>query len=696
VTIFWIAASELRRISAGTLPKLSILALAIIPTLYAGLYLFANENPYGALDQVPAALVVEDRGATSTDEATGKSADVHYGEQVAQRLLESGGFDWIETTDADAQAGVRTGRFDAALVIGPSFSADLVSTERYEPQQASLVLVTNDANNYLVSTIAEQVADQVRDTLSEQVGSQAAATFLTGLATIRTDLSRGVSGTEELVNGVDKLAAGTDKLVKGSARLSKGAKEAAKGSSELAAGARKLARGSERVSNGSATLSNGLDTLRNRTSDLPAQTRRLANGAREVAAGNAEVAAVGRDAAATARQVVGVVGSAHDRVEAALAALVAQGDLTRQEAAEITAVLRRAEGAVDTTADKVEGASSRLNRLSRGSSEVAAGAGTLAGASPELARGIARAASGGDRLTAGARELASGSGTLAKDTRKLASGSSEVADGAQRLATGTVTLRNGTQELQKGTEKLADALREGVKKIPDLNERTRKDMAQNIGDPVRVTDDQLARAGSYGAGLAPFFMSLATWIGAYVLFLLVRPLSARALASDAAGWRVALGGWVTPALIGVAQVAIMFTVVRFALDIRPADEVGTAVLLLLASAAFVMVIQALNAWLGTVGQFLGLVLMLTQLVTAGGTFPWQTIPEPLRSLHRILPMSYSVEGLRQTLYGGDALTVTRAISVLLLTLLAALVATTWAANRQRVWTPARLQPELVL
>ena len=42
--------------------------------------------------------------------------------------------------------------------------------------------------------------------------------------------------------------------------------------------------------------------------------------------------------------------------------------------------------------------------------------------------------------------------------------------------------------------------------------------------------------------------------------------------------------------------------------------------------AFIAIIQALNAWLGTVGQFLGLVLMVLQLVSAGGTFPWQTIP----------------------------------------------------------------------
>ncbi len=88
--------------------------------------------------------------------------------------------------------------------------------------------------------------------------------------------------------------------------------------------------------------------------------------------------------------------------------------------------------------------------------------------------------------------------------------------------------------------------------------------------------------------------------------------------------------------------------------------------------------------------------MLVQLVTAGGTFPWQTIPEPLRSMHRFLPMTYAVEGLRQLLYGGNMATVTRDVTVLVVVLVAALALTTIAARKQRVWTIKKLQPELVL
>ena len=52
---------ELRRITAGRLPKIAVIALSIIPLLYGGLYLYANHDPYGNLRRVPAALVVQDR-----------------------------------------------------------------------------------------------------------------------------------------------------------------------------------------------------------------------------------------------------------------------------------------------------------------------------------------------------------------------------------------------------------------------------------------------------------------------------------------------------------------------------------------------------------------------------------------------------------------------------------------------------------
>jgi putative membrane protein len=114
-----------------------------------------------------------------------------------------------------------------------------------------------------------------------------------------------------------------------------------------------------------------------------------------------------------------------------------------------------------------------------------------------------------------------------------------------------------------------------------------------------------------------------------------------------------VAGWLTPGLLGAVQMVGLFAIVAGALRFSVENPLGTYALMALASVTFAAIILALNVWLGSVGQFLGLVLMVLQLVTAGGTFPWQTLPGPLAALHHVLPMSYAVDGMRQLMYGGS-------------------------------------------
>ena len=142
--------------------------------------------------------------------------------------------------------------------------------------------------------------------------------------------------------------------------------------------------------------------------------------------------------------------------------------------------------------------------------------------------------------------------------------------------------------------------------------------------------------------------------------------------------------------------ALLGAVVFVAIEIVPEDIPLTAAFLLLTSLTFVAIIHSLNAWFGVAGQFLGLVLLVLQLVTAGGTFPWQTIPEPLQWLHHALPMSYAVDGLRQLMYGGDPELAAYDAAVLFALLVVAITLTAFAARRQRTWSVKRIKPELAL
>jgi putative membrane protein len=166
------------------------------------------------------------------------------------------------------------------------------------------------------------------------------------------------------------------------------------------------------------------------------------------------------------------------------------------------------------------------------------------------------------------------------------------------------------------------------------------------------------------------------------------------LASGQRAWRVALGGWLAPVLLGAAQAVVAYLVVVPGVGIGVSHPLRVVGFMVVVSATFMAIIHALMARFGTVGQFLALVLMVVQLVSAGGTFPWQTLPAPLHPLHHALPMSYAVDGLRRLMYCGATGRVGLDVAVLVAWGAGALVVGALAARRAGTWTALRIKPEV--
>jgi putative membrane protein len=162
VTALRLALTELRRIGASRVGRLALVAMVLVPSIYGGLYLYANDDPYGGLNRVPAALVVEDAGTTLS---TGERLEV--GDQVADKLVDAGTFDWARVDRATADAGLEEGDYDLVLVVPRDFSTDLASSATDDPRQATLEIRTNDANNYLARTIANTLVSQVTASVAE-------------------------------------------------------------------------------------------------------------------------------------------------------------------------------------------------------------------------------------------------------------------------------------------------------------------------------------------------------------------------------------------------------------------------------------------------------------------------------------------------------------------------------------------------
>lgn len=687
MTTVRLALTELRRLTSGRLPKLAMVAVTLVPLLYGAMYIYANWDPYHRLGSVPAAVVVDDQGAPRQD-----GTSLRAGQQVYEKLQDSGSFDWQRTSEQQARAGVADGRYTFALVVPPNFSKALLSAGNFDPQQARLQVITNDANNYLVGTIADKVASEVRSAIATSSGTEAANQLLLGLSTVHDKTDQAADGAGKLANGAGQLDQGIGQAQQGTAQLSSGAHQLVTGQRTLLNGANRLADGTSQLRAGADALNGGLGQLQQKTAPLPGQTEQLAEGAAKVADGNEQIA-----------EKFDVISGASQTLADSLAQNRARlADSLRQsgvDAATIDRILSGYDQANKPVLDansKVQQQTGQFRVLANGSRQVADGTRQLANGMPALTGAIGQLHDGSGELSTGAKQVDSGAGQLRDGQKTALGGSQQLAGGADQLDGGARQLRAGSGQLADGSHTLADQLGKGANNIPHPDPGTRDSTAKTIGDPVAVDTKAQVSAGTYGAGLAPFFMGLALWVGGFVLFLLMRPMSNRALAAGVAPWRIALGGWLPAAVVGTAQAVLLFLVVVFGVGVQPASPWLTLGFLILTSFSFTAVVHSLNAAFGPRGKFIALLVLILQLVTAGGTFPWQTIPSTLYPLHQVLPLTYVVTGLRHLLYGAELGTVGQSVGVLLCYLAAGLLLSTVAAWRQRVWTASRLKPELAL
>lgn len=854
MSVFRVALVELKRLTSGVLPVLVLLAMSCIPLLYGSLYLYGNWDAYGNVNGIVGALVVEDEGAK---DASGN--DLNTGADVKKSLLDAGTFDWksVETRDKAVQ-GVSDGTYDFALVIPKDFSARLVSTGSFKPdekgntgpinpQAAGLEIITNDANNYVLTNIVTKAGTAVRDSVASKVGDKTANTLLASFTTIHGKMNEAADGADKinantvklsdamtqladgtgtLNDGAIKLADGSGQLVDGSGRLIEGQNKLADGSSQLADGAGTLNQGAGKVNDGAVKLADGSSTLANGASDAHNGASQLADGSAALANGTGSLKKGANDLAQGAQQVADgthslknaldqdgvrqlpgtltamcqnlnsidtsapsgdfgtdlsntVVSKVAEDTRQKLVPLIESGSISQETADAIVANINseQTKSAVASANDQAlknhlaqhgqagsdvlaklqtlkndncvatgESAAAQklttlidgVDKLDSGATAVAQGAGTLrdgitkldsgaatlADGSAKLADGTGKVADGASTLNNGASQLADGTGELKNGTgnlhngaQQLADGEKEAVDGQNKLHEGATTLQDGSSQLADGTGKLnsstgqiadgtgqlkdgtgqlSTGLQNGTRQIPNLNEEQQKDVASVMSSPVDLEHSSLANGRNYGEGMGPFFMCLALWIGGLMLVQTLRPLNNRALASKAPTARIILGSWLPFGLIGIAQAVLMFAAVKFGLGFQMAHPWLAFLFLCFVATIFTLFIHGVVVFFGSPGKLIALIIMILQLITAGGTMPYETLPHAMRWMHDFFPMGYAVTGMRRLSYGINESSLMPIMMYLLLWGAAGLVLGYLGTRRDRIWSLKKLIPEITV
>jgi putative membrane protein len=705
-----LARFELRRFR-GTMPRLALIFVLIVPALYGAIYLSANWDPYGKLGNLPVAVVNADRPTTFEKQTITAGAD------FVSELTRSAAFQYHDVDETEAQRGLRAGDYYLVISVPADFSADLVSGAGDDPQRAKVMLYRNDANGFVVGSITSSAQNTIARAVDEAAEAAYFNAVFANLAKIRTGLENARQGAEQLVTGLTTAE-------KGASTLHTGTGQALTGANRLATGATSLATGLTTAKTGSADLAGGLRTLKTGTATLSTGADQVAAGTQklddEVVPVLDDVSAVLPKAQADAKalnttlnrigKAVGsgseTVGSdlddASDALDAAIKANPGLGDDPAVK--RLSSALAAAADRADTVASDIDTGLNRVNALDRrlqsdqlGSKVTTArdnlvklnnGAQAVAKGAASVQKGTATASTGADKLATGISSASAGADTLSTGATSLAGGVKKLDSGAGELETGLTKLQSGATTLEKG---LAD----GVKRIPALTGAERDDAVQVLSSPADVSMQVLNPATYYGRGLAPLFFSIALWVFGISVFLVVRPITGRALAGRASPVRLALTGWLPIGGIAVLGGLLMAGIVWVLLGLDPVHPFGFLGLLVLAACCFSAIAHLLRTALGTAGSSLLLVLLILQLSSTGGTYPTPLLPGFFAAIGPAMPMTYLIDGFRIVISGGELSHLARDVGVLAGVLLVVHTLTVLVVRRRQGFSLKDLHPPLV-
>ncbi|MBB3728175.1 YhgE/Pip domain-containing protein [Nonomuraea dietziae] len=527
-----------------------------------------------------------------------------------------------------------------------------------------------------VATGARQVSDQVHAN-SGKVNAAAD----TAIPVLEEWGPKVGEAADHLADGLDAIADGLG---------------AEPGSGSDAGAAARIGAKLDRVSGAASEAADSAQAVQNRLDADPDADPELRRLARAAASSAQSAATSARSAADEAGSLGGNGSGTSSQTRQTIAELQREARQLAANARKVAEAAPKAGPQVAALREQYNALDAGLAKLADGAAQVDAGVAKSGTAVGKLETGVGKLADGSQQVTDGLGELGGGLVKLTDGASRLRTGVGRLNDGADQLHTGVGKLHDGSGKISDGSKELADGLADGAEQIPDYSKSERDGRTDMMSDPVRLATSVDNEVPNYGTGFAPFFVPLALWVGAMIVYMVLRPLNPRLLAGTAGALRVAFSGWFPAMALGAAQVGVLLTVLKFALGLEAAHWAGVAGLLLLTAAAFMAIVQAVNALLGAPGRVAALALLMLQLTSAAGTYPIETSPGFFQTISPWLPMSWVVSALRRLISGGDLTVVWQACGVLTLFLLLGLALTVLAVNKGRTWSVRRLHPELSL
>ncbi|GIN84087.1 hypothetical protein J6TS2_04730 [Heyndrickxia sporothermodurans] len=271
--------AELKGIVRHPMSLIQILAIILVPILYAGMFIWAFWDPYGRLEKLPVAVVNMDKGATMNDEK------IEIGDQLVDNLKDKKSMDFSFVSKDKAYKGLDNQKYYMVIEIPKNFSENATTLLDDNPKQLQLKYVQNQGANYTSSKIEESAMAKIKEAISTEVTSTYAEVMFDAIKKMGDGFTTASDGASKLNDGALKLGDGSKELKENLELLAKNSITFNEGVDKAKSGAGELSKGSTDLASGLNQLNDGSSKLYKASKDMQSGTKELTNGINQASTG---------------------------------------------------------------------------------------------------------------------------------------------------------------------------------------------------------------------------------------------------------------------------------------------------------------------------------------------------------------------------------------------------------------------------
>ena len=701
---------EWKELFSNTWFKIVIIAIIIIPCVYAGVFLGSMWDPYGKTENIPVAVVNEDKVVTYQDQS------LAIGEELVKNLKDNDSMNFCFIDKIEAQKGLEDGQYYMVITIPEDFSQHATTLLNKEPEKMILHYTTNPGTNYIASKMDDSAIEKIKNEVSSSVTETYAKTIFTQIETLSQGLTDASLGTQQLNDGVNQLIDGNQTISQNLEVLSKSSLVFEDGAKSFQLGIKDYTDGVITVNEGVYALKDGLDQLNQSTESLSKGIDQLNQGSQTLATGITQYTEGLTQTYQGSQQLVAKETELNDGISNIASATQTLEKLNQQmntaiqnyQVALTTGDSSNATQAlmtISTLQKTITVVTTNLNSSMNGGTYYVMKDGqvviddkgnpitTTVSNEKTLKNSISQYTNGVQKVNTGLSQLDQKSSQLVKGSQTLSKGIESFSTQTPILVQGIQTLDQGSQSLYQGTNQLvlnnqillsgAQSLSQGAKQINDgshllfngsttlgnglgnvqggtttLNQSlsngakesqiaTTDQTFEMISKPVETQNQTISTVENNGHAMAPYMMSVALYV-ACLAFALMYPLQ-KNVEKAKSGFHYWLSKSTIWFFISTVAALAMIGTLMIINGFNPQQTLMTFIFAVVVAAAFMSLVTFLSILTGRIGEFLLLIFMVINLGGSAGTYPLETSGFIYQLIHPFVPFTYSVNGFRKVI-----------------------------------------------